>query len=67
MDNMEISFLTKLDKARGNENGSILERFIESRASTIFVHPSYYMDGPGPSISVSGPHEDFSTVILGYE
>ena len=43
-------------KDRGNASGSIVERFIKPRASTIFGHPGYSMDGPGTSIAVSGPH-----------
>ena len=46
-------------KYRGNASGSIMGRFIKPRASTIFFHPEYSLDGPGPSIVVSGPHEEF--------
>ena len=31
----------------------------------MFVLPSYLMDGPGPSIVVSGQHEEFSNHVLG--
>ena len=57
MDNLETSFATTVDNTRGNASGSIVERFIKPIESTIFVHPVYSIDGPGPSISVSGPHE----------
>ena len=59
MDNLETLLSTKVDKARGNASVSIVERFIKSRASKMFVHPEYFLDGPGPSITVSGPHEGF--------
>ena len=36
-----------------------MERFIKRISSTMFVHPAYSMDGTGPSIVVSGPHEEF--------
>ena len=29
----------------------------------MFGHPAYYMDGTGPSISESGPHEDFQHIF----
>ena len=59
MDNLKILLAATVDKARGNASGSIMERFTKSRASTMFGHPAYFLDGTGPSISVSGPHEDF--------
>ena len=59
MDNLETLFSTTVDKASGNASGSIMGRFIKTRSSTMFVHPVYSMDGPGPSISVSGPNEGF--------
>ena len=31
-----------------------------------FGHPVYSLDGPGRSVAVSGPHEDFSAALLGY-
>ena len=57
MDSLETSLDTIVDKDRGNKSGSIVERFIKPRASTIFGHPLYLLYKPGPSISVSGPHE----------
>ena len=58
MDNLETSLTTTVDKTQGNGSGSILKRFIEPRASTIFDHLVYYLDGPGPPIAISGPHEE---------
>ena len=40
-------------------SGAILERFTKPRESTMFGNPVYLLDGPGPSISVSDPHEEF--------
>ena len=45
-------------KARSNASGAIMERFIKLRASTMFGHPEYLLDGPGPSIEISVPHEE---------
>ena len=59
MDNLETSLATTVDKSRGNTSGSIVESFIKPRASKMFGHPVYLLDEPGPSISVSGPHEEF--------
>ena len=59
MDNLETLLATKVDKACGNASGSIVKRLIKPRASTIFGHPEYCMDGPGPSIAVSGLHKEF--------
>ena len=66
MDNLEKKLATTMDKARGNTSVSLVERFIKPRASTIFGPLAYSLDGPGPSILVSGSHEDFSTVLLVY-
>ena len=46
-------------KARSNASGTIMERFIKLRASTIYGHTVYFMDEPGPLIAVSGAHEEF--------
>ena len=59
MDNLETSLATTVNKARGNTSGTIVERFIKSIASTMFGHTVYSLDGPGTSISVSGPHGEF--------
>ena len=59
MDNLETSLDTTWDKARGNTSGDIVERLIKPRVSKIFGHPVYSLDGPGPSMEVSGTHEDF--------
>ena len=40
-------------------------RFIKPRASAIFFHLAYSLDGPGPSIAVPGPHEEFSNSDFG--
>ena len=42
-----------------------MKRFIKSRASEIFDHMSYSMDGPEPSIAVSGTHDDFFKSAFG--
>ena len=55
---LEKLLATTVDKACGNASGSIVERFIKPRASTIFGHPEYSLDGPGPLITVSVPHEE---------
>ena len=59
MDNLETSLASTVEKARGNASGDIVASFIKSRASTILIHPEYYMDVPGPSIALSGPHNEF--------
>ena len=65
IDNLETSLETKVDKACGNTSGSVVERFIKSRASEMFGHPVHLLEGPGPSIPVSGPHEEFSNSAFG--
>ena len=57
MDNLETYLDNTVDKARGSSIGSIVERFIKPRSSTIFCHPLHSLDGTGQSITVSGPHE----------
>ena len=59
MVNLETSLVTTVDKSCGNTSGAIVERFIKLRASTMFGNPVYFLDWPGPSILVSGPHEGF--------
>ena len=54
-----------MDKAQGNSSGGIVEIFIKPRASTIFGHPEYSLDGPGLSIAVLGPHEEFFSSDFG--
>ena len=57
MDNLETLLATTVYKACGNVSGAIVERFIKPTASIRFVHPVYSLDGPGPLMLVSGPHE----------
>ena len=59
MDKLKISLATTVYKARGKISGSIVESFIEPRASTTFFHPVYSLDGQGTSMTVSGAHEEF--------
>ena len=59
MDNLETSLATTVDKACGNRSGATVERFIKPIASAMFLQPVYFLVGPGSSITVSGPHEDF--------
>ena len=66
MDNLETSLTTTVDKARGRASGSIAERFIKPRSSTMFGRSDYYLDGTGTLVVVSVPHEHFSKVPLGY-
>ena len=54
-----------MDKACENTSGSIVDRFVKPRASKVFGHPEYSLDGTGPSIAVSGPHEEFFRSTLG--
>ena len=51
--------------AFGNASGYIVESSIKYRESTIFFHPEYSLDRPGPSIAVSGPHEEFFSGAFG--
>ena len=55
---------TIVDKACDNICGSLLERFIKTRASKKIGHPVYLLDGPGPSTAISGPHQEFFNVAL---
>ena len=59
IDNLETLLAITVDKACGNISGSMVEMFIKHRASTISGHPVYSPDGPGPSMVVLGPHEEF--------
>ena len=56
MDKLEKSLVTIVDKACGKKGGAIMERLVKDRVSTMFDHPEYSMDGPGPSIAVPGSH-----------
>ena len=66
MDNLEASLDTTVNKSHVNESGAIVERFIKPIFSTMFGNTTYFLDGPGPYIAVSGPQEDFSMVLLVY-
>ena len=55
-----------VDKASGDASGDIVKRFIKPRASTMFVHLVYYLDGLWSLIKISVPYEDFSTIVLVY-
>ena len=59
MDNLETSFPATVDKSCRKTCGDILERFIKPIESTMFGQPVYSLHGPGPYISISGPHEEF--------
>ena len=65
MYNLETSLATTVDKSCGNASVSIVERFIQPISSTIFDRPEKYLGGTGPSISVSGPHEEFFNSAFG--
>ena len=54
-----------MDTAHWNESGAIVESFVKPIASTIFGHQINSLDGPGPSISISGPHEEFFKSAFG--
>ena len=58
MYNLENSLATTVEKALGNTSVAIVERFIKTRSSKMFVHPVYSLEGTGPSIAVPGPHEE---------
>ena len=66
IDTLDTSLSSPLDRYHGNTSGSIVERCIESRASEIFGYPINYMYGPGLLIAASVPHDNVSTVRLGY-
>ena len=63
--NLETSLATTVDKACGNASGAIVKRFIRPRAFTIFFHTAYFLDGPGPLILASTPHEEISNSAFG--
>ena len=56
LDNLETLLAAIVDKACGNTSGSTVERFIKTRASIMFGHPVYSLDGPGTPMEVSVPH-----------
>ena len=60
IDKFEALLATTVYKARWNASGDIVDRFIKPIASTIFGHPEFSLDGPGPSIAVSEPPDEFS-------
>ena len=59
MENLETPLTTPVDKARENSSGAAVEIFIKPRDSTMFGHLEYSMEGPGPSLAVLVPNEDF--------
>ena len=59
MNNLESLLAITLYNAPGNTSEAIVEIFIKPRASTMFEHPVYSLDGPGLSMEVLGPHERF--------
>ena len=65
MDTLEKLLTTTVDQAHDDVSGAVFKRFIKPRASTMFVHPEYFLDGPGPSIALSGPHEGFFNSVFG--
>ena len=65
MNNLEKLLAATLDKASGNASGDIVERFIKTRASTIFGHPEHSLDRQGQLIAVSIPHEAFFNSTFG--
>ena len=56
---------TTLDKAHGKSIGSIVERLVKIRPSTIFGHLEYSLDYPGPLIEFLVLHEEFLNSALG--
>ena len=48
IDNLETFLTTTMYKACSNTSGDIVERFIKPIASTMFEHPVFFLDGPGP-------------------
>ena len=59
MDDLETSLVATVYEACGNTGGKIVEIFFKPIASTMFFHLVYLMDSPGPSISITGTHEEF--------
>ena len=59
IDKLDTWLETTSDKAHGNKNGAIVKRFNKPRATKLFRHPSYSLDGPGTLISVPGRHAIF--------
>ena len=57
MDNFETWLSTTVDKTRGNARGTIVERFIKPKESTVLGHQIYFLDEPRLSIAVSVSHE----------
>ena len=62
---MDTFLATIVDKSSVNTNGSIVERFIKPRSSTIFGQLEYSLDVPGQPIEVSDPHEEFFNSAFG--
>ena len=67
MDNLEISLATPVYRDSWNKSVDIVEILIKPKSSKHFGYPKYSMYEPGPTIAVSGPHEEFLTVLSGYD
>ena len=65
MDNSETSLSTTVYKASGNTVREIVERFIKTRASTMFGKSVYLMYWPGTLNEISGLHDEFFNSALG--
>ena len=54
-----------MDRDNRNEIGYIVERFIRLISSKMFGYLSYFLDGPGMSTVVPGPHEEYFSSDFG--
>ena len=61
---LETPLAKTVDRSCGNTSGYFVDIFIKPRASKMFGNPEYYLDGPAPFITISGPHENFLKVVL---
>ena len=59
MDDLKTSLAKLVNRYHYNSIVSILDIFIQHRSSEIFVHPAYYIYGPGLLIAVLGSHKCF--------
>ena len=65
VDNLETSLATTVDTSNGNIGRAIGDRYVKPEALAIFVHPGYLIGGPGMSIAIPGPHEEFFNSTFG--